>query len=55
MKIEDVDPLHMALSEEFGVPKPNYCVFQVSALKKLDHLFSDSKYGITITRSGGGG
>jgi hypothetical protein len=47
-------PLLMALSEEFGVPKPNYCVFQVSALKKLDHLFSDSKYGITITRSGGG-
>ena len=55
MKIEDLDPLLIALSEEYGVPKPNYCIFQVSALKKLDPLFSDPKYGVTITRSGGGG
>lgn len=54
MKIEYLDPLLIALSEEYGVPKPNYCIFQVSALKKLDPLFSDSKSGLMLTMSGGG-
>jgi len=54
MKIEDVDPLFTALSEEFGVPKPNYCIFQVSALKKLDPLFSDAKSGLMLSMNGGG-
>lgn len=52
MKIEDVDPLFTALSEEFRVPKPNYCIFQVSAFKKLDPLLSSP--GWEVTSKGGG-
>ncbi len=55
MKIAEVDPLLSNLSEEYGIPKPNYCIFEVSAMKRLDPLFEDKKYGVKVTRTGGGG
>ena len=34
--IQDVDSLFTTLSEEFNVPKPNYNIYKVTEIKKLD-------------------
>ena len=41
-----VDNLLTELSEEFNIPKPNYCLYNVVAIKKLDAVKTPS--GLTV-------
>lgn len=36
MKIEEVDEFFSELAERYDVPKPNYCIYKVTPMKKLD-------------------
>lgn len=50
MKIEEVDELLTTLAEKHGVPKPNYCIYKVTVVKKLDPI--PMKNGATMRIKG---